>query len=104
MKYDFNYADWGLEMVFQSEAYDYEWNIFSVFKEAETGYYFWIEESGCSCNSPLEDISSKSDFTRGTKQELMLAFSNWIGTADSIYSLKPQGGERTRHLEELARV
>lgn len=105
MQYDFDYADWGLEMVLQTEAYDYEWDIFTIFKEAETGYYFWIDEGGCSCNGPLEDVYSKSDFTRGTKQELMRAFSNWLGTdEEGHWSLKPQGGDRTRYLEQLAAI
>jgi hypothetical protein len=100
-----DFSEWGLELVFQSEAYDYEWDIFTVFKETETGYFFWINESGCSCNSPLEDIYSKADFTRGTKQELMLAFSNWLGSEEGFgYSLKPSGGDRTRDLAEIAKL
>lgn len=104
MQYDFNYAKWGLELVLQTEAYDYEWNIFSIFKEKATGYYYWIDESGCSCNGPLEDVFAKSDFTRGTKQELMLAFRRWIGKEDSVYSLKPQGADRIDYLEQLAKI
>jgi len=103
MDYNFNYADWGLEMVLQTEAYDYQWDIFTIFKEAETGYYYWIAESGCSCDGPLEDVRSKSDFTRGSKQELMRAFSEWINDS-SIYSLRPQGADRTEYLAELARI
>ena len=103
MDYNFDYADWGLEMVLQTAAYDYEWDIFTIFKEAETGYYYWIAEGGCSCNSPLEDVRSKSDFTRGSKQELMRAFSEWINDS-SIYSLRPQGADRTEYLAELARI
>jgi hypothetical protein len=96
----------GLELVHQTEAYDYEWDIFSIFKESETGYFFWIAEGGCSCNSPLEDVT-KSDLTRGTKQELMRDFNEWIGQSDDNsgwYSLKPSGGDRVRELEEVARL
>lgn len=96
----------GLELVLQTDAYDYEWDIFSVFKETETGYFYWIDESGCSCSSPLEDVS-KADLTRGTKQELMLAFRSWLGEEEAkgwAYSLKPQGGDRTRCLEEIAKL
>jgi hypothetical protein len=103
MDYNFDYADWGLEMALQTEAYDYEWDIFTIFKESDTGYYYWIAESGCSCNSPLEDVRSKSDFTRGSKQELMLAFSEWINDG-SIHSLRPQGADRTEYLADLARI
>ncbi len=104
MDYTFDYSTWGLELVLQTEAYDYDWNMFSVFKEAETGYFYWIEEAGCSCNSPLEDVESKADFTRGTKQELMLAFSKWLDPGNYGNSLKPQGVDKTRYLEEIAKL
>ncbi len=105
MQYGFDYSKWGLEMALQTEAYDYEWNIFTVFKEPKTGYFYWIDEAGCSCNSPLEDVMSKADFTRGTKQELMKAFSKWAPKkSKSSWSLKPVNGDRTRYLEELAQL
>jgi hypothetical protein len=106
MDYDFDYTDWGLELVLQTEAYDYEWDIFTVFKESATEYYYWIEEGGCSCHGPLEDITAKSDFTRGTKQELTNAFKTWLGSDEDrdMWSLRPKGNDRIKYLEELSRI
>lgn len=35
----------------------YEWHTLTVFRRASDGRLFYVEESGCSCNGPLEDVS-----------------------------------------------
>jgi hypothetical protein len=88
----------GLVVVEQTSMYDYDWNVFTIFKEPETGYYYWIEESGCSCTGPLDD-TSKADLDRGDLAEMRAAFKVWL---DSEPYMDPN--ERIEYLEKLNQI
>ena len=44
----------GLVLVGEVVGADYEWSSLHVFKRITDGRLFQVEDSGCSCNGPLE--------------------------------------------------
>lgn len=65
----------GLEPVATIDFSDgyYQFDYLAVWREKETGRLFYAEDSGCSCPSPFEGISSIADLTP-------------VGSPDEIYS------------------
>lgn len=47
----------------------YQFDMTAVWRDADGGLY-WADDSGCSCPSPFEDLTSISDLTKGTFHEL----------------------------------
>jgi len=88
----------GLVLVEQTGMYDYDWNVFTIFKEPATRYYYWIAESGCSCVGPLEE-SSKADLDRGYVAEMRAAFKSWL---ESEPYMDP--AERIEYLEKVHQI
>lgn len=86
----------GLRLVLQTDREYSAWEVFSVFEEIGTKYYYWIGEIGGPSNNPLDKVT-KSDLTRGTKQELYRAMRGWLETESEI-----SPDERTVWLEEIS--
>ena len=45
----------------------YSWTEIEVFYSKELKRFFWLEGSGCSCNSLWEDVKSLADMCDGTR-------------------------------------
>jgi hypothetical protein len=45
------------ETLYFFEAGGYEWESFLITKDLTTGLLHWTTDSGCSCNSPFEEVS-----------------------------------------------
>jgi hypothetical protein len=46
----------------------YGWTEIEVFFSKELNRFFWVEGSGCSCNSLWDDIRSLADMCDGSRQ------------------------------------
>lgn len=64
-----------LESVVCLEKQDYSWDTFQVWWCTTDGLYYWLRDSGCSCNYFAEDVTSKSGLTRGSQFEALNATS-----------------------------
>lgn len=49
------------ETLYFYEAGGYEWDSFIIAKDLTTGLLHWETDSGCSCNSPFEEVSNIKD-------------------------------------------
>lgn len=47
----------------------YEWHDTTVMYHRETDMFYWETASGCSCNTPLEDVESLADLEFGSFHE-----------------------------------
>lgn len=56
----------GLEIVDSLSPPDlsYEFDIFLVLKDTASGDLYWVQDSGCSCPTPFEDVRRLSDLMR----------------------------------------
>ncbi len=75
----------GLEMVGDVEWDDesYEFNMTAVWRDKETGQFYWADDSGCSCPSPFEDYHGRDGLTTGTADELDAHLKECLETARS---------------------
>lgn len=57
--------EWGTEIVavYSDDDLSYEFNMFVVWRDLETGYIFYANDSGCSCPSPFEWVDGPEDVT-----------------------------------------
>lgn len=53
--------------------YDYEWEQFISYYDPTSGMFYWIADSGCSCNSPWDEITTIGDMQVGRKDEFLRA-------------------------------
>jgi hypothetical protein len=60
--------EWVGEISWSDESYSFD--LTGVWKDAATGRLYWVDDSGCSCPSPYETVSSRHDLIDGTKTEL----------------------------------
>lgn len=64
--------NYGLEIVgsidWLMEAYGFDMTV--VWRDKETQQLYYLDDSGCSCPSPYEDVDSKEMLTEVTKEEL----------------------------------
>lgn len=53
----------GLEIVrvYDEPDLSYEFNMVVVWRDKKTGKEYWAADSGCSCPSPFENVSSMAD-------------------------------------------
>ena len=74
----------GLEKVgeFDISEPDYSFDIFAVWRDPITGDFYTATDSGCSCPSPFEDISSRDDLTRHNNAHAVLAAIRAIENPD----------------------
>jgi len=54
----------------------YEWNSLEAWYSPGKRRFFWIEGSGCSCNSLGEGFESINDLDSGSREELITAVRN----------------------------
>ena len=65
----------GLEQMYSLHGEeDYSFDMAVIWRDSDSGKYYFAQDSGCSCPSPFEDFHSLDDLT-----EL---------NADTLYSLK----------------
>jgi hypothetical protein len=56
--------NFGLKIIAESDIGDgYSFNRMVVFADVETGEMFYAQDSGCSCPSPFEDLTSREGLT-----------------------------------------
>lgn len=54
----------GFEVIGRVEVEpDYDFNIFLVVRDTESGLIYYVDDAGCSCPSPFEDHNSLSALT-----------------------------------------
>jgi len=47
-----------------------QFNMTMVWTDAD-GYVYWADDSGCSCPSPFEDVTTLADLSKGTKWDAL---------------------------------
>ena len=68
--YDFDDKpeNFGFELVDSlDDGGGYDWDIMKVWKNTATGQMYFHRDSGCSCNSFLDDVDSPADLTELTE-------------------------------------
>jgi len=55
----------------------YEWTDFNAYYSPSAHLYFWHGDSGCSCNSWNDGISSAADFENGGRNDLLRAWESF---------------------------
>lgn len=66
--------------------WDYSWEEFASFYDPITRMFYWLEDSGCSCNYLWEDVNSVGDLNVGRKEELLSAAASFSdGRYDSEF-------------------
>lgn len=63
----------------------YDWCDFNAFYSPSARRYFWHGDSGCSCNSWSDDLSSAADFENGDRAALLQAWKTFA--KDHEYSI-----------------
>jgi hypothetical protein len=77
----------------------YGWDSLQAWYSPSKRKFFWLEGSGCSCNSLGKFVSSLGDFTVGNRDELVNAVR---AKYDNSYSIKT--GMASALLNDLATV
>lgn len=57
--------------------YDYEWEMFESYYDPQSGMFYWVSGSGCSCNSLWDDIHTVGDMQVGRKEEFLNAAASF---------------------------
>jgi hypothetical protein len=65
--------DW-LEVALLGDQGGYDWSDFNAFYSPSARRYFWHGDSGCSCNSWGDDLSSADGFENGDRAALLRAW------------------------------
>lgn len=68
--------DW-VEVATLGDQGGYDWTDFNAFYSPSARRYFWHGESGCSCNSWGDDLSSASDFQNGERDALLRSWETF---------------------------
>lgn len=89
--------DEGLIDVAEIGEYDYSWSELKVFYQPKSRRFFWLQDSGCSCNGWGDYDSSLADFSDGDKFAAIQAIddfypsvkgSNYASTEDEYANAK----------------
>lgn len=56
----------------------YEWATLHAFYSPTARRFFWLGDSGCSCNSWGDGVGSEADFHNGTKKDLERAVREFL--------------------------
>lgn len=73
-------ADCGLDLVDTLEMPDlsYAFDYFCLWRDKDTGRYYYASDSGCSCPSPFEDYHSLDDLNETpNRRDLRAAADAW---------------------------
>lgn len=106
MSYDDNIyyspEHYGLEILGEAaDEPDWDFNMFVVWRDKDTGVLYYASDAGCSCPSPFEDYNSKEDLTKAESiQQIHDALDEWSSYS---YSNSPEASavELHRKLSEL---
>lgn len=60
----------------------YDWDLFAVYHGTDTGLFYWISGSGCSCSDLYEYVHSRDDFESGIAQQAHDALDEWFAEKD----------------------
>ena len=71
----------------------YEWTQFNVFYSPSARRFFWHGDSGCSCNSWEDGVSSAESFENGDREALVRAWErftegHWLKDSERDQGLK----------------
>lgn len=95
----------GLELLleFDEPNLSYEYNTLLFFKDLETGDIYCVEDSGCSCPTPFENVRSLADMTLvSNADDAIREFDYW--NAPSVLGTRhlpiQQSGDMIRELFE----
>ena len=107
--YDWSYGDEKPPVYAETEDFQYvvgvelgggyDWDDLQAWYSPSRRKFFWLEGSGCSCNSLGEDVRSLNDFSAGNRDELARAVRQKY---DDSYSSGT--GQASALLEDLAAV
>jgi hypothetical protein len=69
----------GLTLVHHAMTdYGYEWSEFAAYIDPADGRWFWIEDSGCSCNYFLDDVRpDRAALESGDRADALRAATAW---------------------------
>lgn len=61
----------------------YDWNVLEAWWSPSLRKFFWLSDSGCSCNALGDSVTSVGDFEAGDRDALTSAVRAWH---DAAYS------------------
>jgi hypothetical protein len=72
----------------------YEWENTTVLYHPETDRFYWEHGSGCSCNGPLDDVSTIDDLKSGSFWDLVTDVQSYLSEryGEGTYSRTEGGG------------
>lgn len=87
----------GLEVIggLDEQDLDYAWHTLGVFRKVDTDEYFWIEDSGCSCDGPFEG--------HGLKDYAGLTVESWAEFEKAVRDFPADEVEKAALLHGLKR-
>lgn len=76
---DVNLRDFldGLVELPEMGYYDYDWDRFVSYYDPTSKMFYWVSDSGCSCNDLWDDVHSVGDMQVGRKSEFLSAASEF---------------------------
>jgi len=78
--------DW---VIVASEGeWDYSWTMFKAFYSPSARRFFWHGDSGCSCNSWSDDLTSSESFENGDRDALLRAWETFAKDRNWAYSIE----------------
>lgn len=84
----------------------YEWEETTVLYHRETDTFYWEWDSGCSCDGPLDTVSSLDDLHSGKLHEVAKHITDTL--LEKLKAKKDVGGglamEATRVIEAAMRI
>lgn len=67
--------DW-IEVAHDSDG-GWEWSAISFFYSPSARRYFWLSDSGCSCNWHMDYVDSLGEFEDGDRQAAIKEATGW---------------------------
>ncbi|WP_424936653.1 MULTISPECIES: DUF7574 domain-containing protein [Bacteria] len=79
----------------------YSWDSLGVYYSKSRRLFFWLHDSGCSCNSYGEYVESIEDFENGPRAAVINAAEAFaiVRGRDNYYGVTPE--ERASFLEQI---
>ena len=104
MSYDYNPEDDGLKYLgsIDFETGSYEWDTITVYVHPENNQFYWEDGSGCSCNGPMEYITSLASFDTGSLGDFVKLVQARV--QDELLSTYNTPAGKANILEEAATV
>lgn len=89
-----NPGEFGLEHIGEIEWSDesYQYDMTAVLRDAkDRDKFFWVDDAGCSCPSPFENVTSLGDLETGTRMELQAHLDKRANENESENELDEDG-------------